>query len=63
MFLRKHKMLLKQLLMLFFVGFWGFLRDAIVFPFFRTFPVQKRNLPDFSGLFLGFPGFSVGKGS
>ena len=42
-----------------FFGFRGFPNS---FPFFRTFPVKNLNLPNFPGLFWGFPGLSVGKG-
>ena len=33
------------------MGSGVFLRYTIIFLFFRTFPVQNRNLPDFSGVF------------
>ena len=53
MFLRKHKMLLNSC----FNAFWGwvFLRNTIVFPFFRTFPVKNMYLPNFSGDFRLLP--------
>ena len=44
-------MLLKELFECVFSGSGVFLRDAIVFLFFRTFPVQNQNLPDISGVF------------
>ena len=38
-----------------FFGFRGFPKKHYSLPFFQTFPVQNRNLSDFSGLFQGFP--------
>ena len=40
-----------------FFGFRGVPKKHHSFPFFfpRTFPVQNRNLPDFSGVFQAFP--------
>ena len=59
MFLRKHKMSLKQLVLMLFGGFRGFPKKRHSFPFFPDFSVNKYGFP---GLFRGFPAFSVGKG-
>ena len=59
MFLRKHKMLLKQLFWYAFLGFRGFPKKHHSFPFFSGFSSSKS---EFTRLFRAFQGFSVGKG-